>query len=179
MMLDTTERVIAWIDNLTGDDVAVYPANQTAPKPPKPFVTVLISGSSHAANEMRANVDEFDALKGVRWGLMTVSLSVFGRGFPPLSSGMIAQLIMDGLFNDIIRIDNLGRGVTLGRIVNGPQSIDEVVGIEWESRAILEFTLNFSQALEYQVGGIERVEIDGTTGGTEFTTVSDASGLIE
>jgi hypothetical protein len=169
------QSAIAWLEAIKPAGVTIIVANQNAPSPPRPYMTVRISESGDIAHYKAPNVDEHGNLPITRWVRLTCALQIFGRPEQPLEAETIAQHIADRVYNDTQRIDILGRSLAFNQILTGPQSVDQIAGVEWEPRAILDLGMSASRDLEYEIGAIEIVEIKGEVDDREFefTVTSD------
>jgi len=169
------ERMIAWLEAIKPAGVTIIVANQNTPSPARPYITMRINQSGEIAHQKAANVDEDGKLAIVRWIRLTCALQVFGRPEQPLEAETIAQHIADRVYNDTQRIDIIGRSLAFNQILNGPQSVDQIAGVEWEPRAILDLGMSASRDLEYEIGAIEIVDIKGEIDNRvfEFTVTSN------
>lgn len=172
------QRVIAWLDAIKPAGVTIIVADQNAPSPARPYMTMRITQSGEIAHQKAANVDEDGNLDIVRWVRLTCALQVFGQPEQPLEAEGIAQHIADRVYNDVLRIDTLGRSLAFNQILNGPQSINQIAGVEWEPRVSMDLGMSASRDLQYEIGAIEIVEVKGEVDEREFEfTVT--SGEIE
>lgn len=207
------DRIIPWIDSLTPPGCIVIVANQNAPTPEPPFVTVKIDTAMDVARdyangvrdagdqglsfwqgwwlaELKANPlgswrddlslkdagpfpnPEPDFVRDVvRFMRLTVNLQVYGQRNEPLSAEAIAQQILDGAYDHDNALDFLGRSLAFQLVLNPPQSIDGVIGAEFEPRVVMALQFGITRNLLYKPGVIDRAIIDGQAGAQ--TTRSD------
>lgn len=162
------QNVIAWLEAIKPEGVTIMVSNQNAPSPARPYMTIRISESGDIAHYKAPNVDEHGNLPVTRWVRLTCALQIFGRPDNPLEAESIAQHIADRVYNDTLRIGILGRSLAFNQILTGPQSVDQIAGVEWEPRAILDLGMSASRDLEYEIGIIETVEVKGDVDDREF-----------
>jgi hypothetical protein len=167
-MNDIYQRVIAWLTAIKPEGVTLIVADQNAPSPPRPYMTMRLSQSGEIAHYTTPNVDEDGDQGVVRWVRLTCALQIFGRPEVLLEAENIAQHMADRVYNETQRIEILGRSVAFNQILNGPQSVDQIAGVEWEPRVVLDLGMSAARDLVYAIGCIEVVEVKGTVDNREF-----------
>lgn len=162
------DRLIAWIDAITPSGVTVIASNPNAPMPPRPVVALDVQTNVHEAYQ-RLGINDAGLQPVTQWRRITVALQIFGRSSVRLDAEEIAQSIADRLAFSEEMNDYLGRSLTFSQVINGPQSVNEVIGTEWEPRVVMDLSMYASRDIIYDVGHIETVEYNGTIGGIETT----------
>lgn len=166
-------KIIAWLDDLTPSGCKVIVRDQNAPAPAPPFVTVKITPVRDIARDFASGVDENGDLDVVRFIALTADVQVFGSSI--FEAETIANGIADYAYNTVNNLDILGRSLAFQLIRSGPQSMDTVIGSEFEPRAVMAIGFSAARDLVYQVGTIETViwegEVDQETIGDEVTYV--------
>lgn len=169
------QKVIDWLNAIKPAGVTIIVADQNSPSPARPYMTMRITQSGEIAHQLGEGVDCDGNLDVVRWVRLTCALQVFGRPDHPLEAEEIAQHIADRVYNDAVRIDTLGRSLAFNLILNGPQSVNQIAGVEWEPRVVMDLGMSASRDLQYEIGIIETVEVKGEVDDREFefTVTSD------
>ena len=171
-------KIITWLSGLTPENCPIIVANQNAPTPPRPFVTLKISTVQDVARDMTPYVRDInDTGEGdfpgpdpefvqdvVRFVRLTADVQVYGDPAQIYSAETIAQGILDHAYNSDAALDVLGRSLAFQMIASGPQSIDGVIGAEFEPRVIMAMQFSATRDIVYQIGGIGGVIIEGDAG---------------
>lgn len=164
-------RIIDWLDAITPAECTVIVANQNAPSPPRPFVTVNIASVVDIARDKSANVrdanagatgpfpsDDPDFVRDVvRFLRVTADVQVFGRPSQIYDAEAIAQQILDLAYDSDAMLDTLGRSVAFQLITNGPQSIDAVIGAQFEPRVVMAMQFSATRDIVHSTGSISTV----------------------
>ena len=97
----------------------------------------------------------------VRFTRFTVDVQVFARPGFIFEAESIAQGILDYAYDNNRNLDILGRSIAFQLVVNNPQTVDAVIGAEFEPRVV--FTLGFAatRQMVYNAGVIDAVFIAG------------------
>ena len=164
------DKCIAWINSITPEGVTVYVRNQNAPAPPSPRITVRIAATSDIAT-YRGGVAEGGDQQVVHWRRFTLAMQIYGTEI--LEAENLAAQIMDLVRFSELRTESLGRNVTFNNVLSGPDSVDEIIGTEFEPRVILDFNMSATRDLVYDVGTIENVQFVGDV--SDLTTGRDVS----
>lgn len=176
-MNEIYQRVIAWLTAITPQGVTIIVADQNAPSPTRPYMTLRLSQSGEIAHYTTPNVDEEGDLGVTRWIRLTAALQIFGRPDVPLEAENIAQHIADRVYNETQRVEILGRSLAFNQILNGPQSVDQIAGVEWEPRVVLDLGMSAARDLTYEIGCIEFVEVKGKVDNREFEFTIEGEGI--
>ena len=177
-------KIIAWMETLTPANCTVIVANQNAPTPPRPFVTVKLLTVQDIARDMTPNVrDANDTGEGpfpsadpdfvrdvVRFIQINADVQVYGDPSDIFSAENIAQGFLDHAYNSDAALDILGRDVAFQLVTSGPQSVDGVIGAEFEPRVIMAMQFSATRDIVYQIGGIGGVIIEGDAGDQRVET---------
>lgn len=171
-MTDAYSRIFAWLKSMAPEGVTFMVQNANIPAPPRPYITVKISATAEYGFD-RTGVDDEGLQQHTRFHAMTVSLQIYGapvthpEGVP--ESETIAQSIMDNVYNYDSALEYLGRTIAFNNVLLGPQTVDAVIGTEWEPRVVLDLGMSATRDTLYDVGVIENVEYAGNIGGVEVT----------
>jgi hypothetical protein len=109
----------------------------------------------------------------VRWVRMAVQVQVFARPGLIFEAEGIAQGILDHAYNDVRNTTILGRGMAFNLVLQSPQTVDGVIGAEFEPRVVMALGFSASREMVYDVGAIDHVIMTGQAG--QQTVESEAS----
>ena len=180
-MGDVYADVINWLRAIVPQGVVVTVANNNFQAPPRPYLTLRITPTGQYGDD-RTGVDNDGREQYTRFISFTAALQIYGRpGATPTSapeSESIAQTILDNAGNLQLRDQYLGATIAFNQVLSGPQSVDGVIGTQWEPRTIMDLGMSATRDTIFQVGVIETLEISGQINGTtsgapielEFTT---------
>jgi len=186
-------RLVTWLATLVPTGCTVIIADQNAPTPPRPFVTVKIETVLDVARDFSENVrDLTDPGTGpfpyelpeeedpedeppppyvpsfvrdvVRFVRLTVNIQVHGLPGSIYSAEAVAQGILDHAYNSDAALDTLGRSLAFQLVLSAPQSAGAVIGSEMEPRVVMALQFSATRDLVYQIGGISTVIITGSAG---------------
>jgi len=183
-------KLHTWLDGLTPAGCPVIITNQNAPTPARPFAAFRIVSVTDTARDYSENVRDLNedqpepvppaeplppvwAQDVVRFVRFTVDVQIHARPGFLMEAEEIAQTVMDRAYDRNRNVAVLGRSVAFQLVVSAPQTVDAVIGAEFEPRVV--FTLGFAATrdLVYDVGAIDTVIM---TGQVETQTVqSEAS----
>lgn len=173
-------RLVTWLATLVPTGCTVIIADQNAPTPPRPFVTVKIETVLDVARDFSENVrDLTDPGTGpfpyelppyvpsfvrdvVRFVRLTVNIQVHGLPGSIYSAEAVAQGILDHAYNSDAALDTLGRSLAFQLVLSAPQSAGAVIGSEMEPRVVMALQFSATRDLVYQIGGISTVIITGS-----------------
>lgn len=173
-------RLVTWLATLVPTGCTVIIADQNAPTPPRPFVTVKIETVLDVARDFSENVrDLTDPGTGpfpyelppyvpsfvrdvVRFVRLTVNIQVHGLPGSIYSAEAVAQGILDHAYNSDAALDTLGRSLAFQLVLSAPQSVGAVIGSEMEPRVVMALQFSATRDLVYQIGGISTVIITGS-----------------
>jgi hypothetical protein len=165
------DKVLAWLDAITPSDCTIIIANQNAPSPARPFVTVKAATVTDIARDKSPNVRDANAgatgpfpsddpefvRDVVRFLRINVDLQVFGEPSELHSAETIAQSILDAAYDSDAALDTLGRSVAFQLVTAAPQSIDAVIGAEFEPRVVMSMQFGATRDIVHTTGGISTV----------------------
>lgn len=183
-------KLHTWLNGLTPSNCPVIVLNQNAPTPPRPFVAFKVSSVVDIARDFSASVRDLNELPEgapvpaeplpeiwvldiVRWVRLSVDVQIHARpGFTFEAEG-IAQGLLDEAYNSNANNVVLGRSLAFNLVIQSPQTVDGVIGAEFEPRVVM--TLGFSAARDfvYEVGAIDTALMTGDVG--TQTVESEAS----
>lgn len=177
-------KIITWLNGLTPENCPVIVANQNAPTPPRPFVTLKISTAQDVARDYAPDVRDLnDTGEGdfpgpdpefvqdvVRFTRLTADVQVYGDPAEIYSAETIAQGILDHAYNSNAALDVLGRSLAFQMITSGPQSIDGVIGAEFEPRVVMAMQFSATRDIVHEIGGISTVIMEGDAGSQHIET---------
>jgi hypothetical protein len=180
-------KIITWLNALTPADCTVIIADQNAPTPPRPFVTVKLRVTGDVARDFSADVRDLSdtgsgAFPGpdpefvrdvVRFLRLTCDVQVFGDPAAVFEAETIAQGILDHAYNSDAALDVFGRNLAFQLVLSEPQTVDAVIGTEFEPRVTMALQFSATRDLVYEIGGISTVIVEGSAGAQQ--TESEAT----
>ena len=164
-MITVYQRLILWLQAVT--DVTVIVRNPSAPEPAAPFVSLKVTNNGDLANH-RYVIDVDGIQRVTRFQDLTVSIQIQGRPTEQVEAEEIAQKIMDALTFPDQMLDHFNRTLAYTSIRLAPNTIDQLTGVEWSNRVVMDVGFSATRDIEHDVGVIETVELDGTIGSVEI-----------
>lgn len=183
-------KLHTWLNGLTPGNCPVIVSNQNAPAPPRPFATFKITSVNDIARDFSADVRDLNqlpvddpppavplpeiwVLDVVRWVRLSVQVQIFGRPGFTFEAESIAQGILDKAYNFTANNVSFGRDLAFNLVLQPPQTIDGVIGAEFEPRVVMALGFSAARDLLYEVGAIDTVLMTGDVG--TQTVQSEAS----
>lgn len=142
-MIEIYKKIVAFFQDILGSNVNIIVANQNAPRPPRPVVTIKLSQIGDLGKDRSMNLDEKIVIK--RWLNLVLTVQIFARPQFITEAEEIAQKILDGMHDLNKRIFIMGRDVAFTHVVAPPSNIDEVLGSNFEPRVIIELGMTASR----------------------------------
>lgn len=152
-------QALAEVDTVTDpSNVTVIFANQNAPRPAKPYGTILIVSSIRVGqNDEQRSTDNYGEMTLIGQRQMTVSLNIYGDG---------AMDYMETLQQSLSKFSVLQNyfGSAQISILNKSniQNLTYLLETDFESRAQMDITIGYAIDYTDDVGLIEHVEVVGT-----------------
>lgn len=150
---EVKEQVRVWAAANVAEGVTVVFANQNAPRPALPYVTIHVTAMPEKEHASVGPPDENGDAEIVNDLAPTVSLQAFGDG---------ARDIMSGLRRSLDKVTVLqslrAAGLPFIRDLSGVTDLSETVGTKFEDRAGLDLEFRAAGVVTDAVGAIESVE---------------------
>lgn len=161
-MINVYEKLIAWLNEATGEGVTVIARNPgSANQPPSPFVTVKVQSNRDIAHSNRGVDDDGDN-QLTRYKLLTVSIQIQAQADGDiLQAETIAQDIVRSLYNQNLMVDKLGRSLAYGAMLLEPTDISYNAGTQWIPRVQMDLSFNAVEDFAIDSGTIETVAYSG------------------
>jgi len=174
-------KLHTWLNQRTPSNCPVIVSNQNAPTPPRPFVAFKVSSVVDIARDFSANVRDLNELPEgaeepeeplpevwvldvVRWVRLSVDVQIHARpGFTFEAEG-IAQDLLDKAYNATANNVTLGRSMAFNLVLQSPQTVDGVIGAEFEPRVVMALGFSAARDFVYEVGAIDEVIMTGLVG---------------
>lgn len=165
-----TAALVAWAESASALNGRVMLANQNAPQPVFPYVTLLVGPArSIGQDETAINAEPVDALPGKEVAIevrgnreVTVSVNTYSMIDPATEdASQDAHALIEALITSLsapLYLDPLrAAGVSVLR-VSDPQNLDALQADGWKQRAQCDVTFSVAANAEERVTYIETVE---------------------
>jgi hypothetical protein len=160
-----------WIDDVTTSDVKAVFANQNAPRPAYPYITIHKTVSTETEHSTVEPPDENGISDIVDDQTISISLQSFGNG---------ASDIMSGLRDELKKVTTLqyfrDKKMPFIRILSGVNDLTDVVASRQEERAGMDLEFRAANVVKDNVGLIESVT---GTGEFEITSIEKVDVTFE
>lgn len=165
--MTTKETLLEWAEgNLQNTGVPVVWANQNAPRPALPFVTLQILSRVDKEWSDIGNVDDSGNCEIINDRAITVSI----QGFGPDCTDEV-QALHDSLERITVQETLRAGGVCFIRTVSGVTDLTDTIGSKFEERAGFDIEVRVSSVVVDNPNYIDRVTGEGTLGSSEIETV--------
>lgn len=148
------EKVRTWaVANADAAVTEVIKANQNAPRPARPYITVLVTTTSQGEHSNEGAPDN-DGVASIENELACmVSLQVIGN-----SAKTIMGNLRQSLEKTTVLTSLRATGLPFIRVLNGINDLTEQVGTQYEERAGMDLEFRTVAVVTDTVGVIESVE---------------------
>lgn len=167
-MNDTQIKTIVqtWAQDFSADGVTVVFANQNAPRPAYPYITVHKTATAESEHSTIEGPDADGFADIVDDQTISISLQAFGDG---------AHDILSTLRNSLKKVTTLdyfrAQEMPFIRILSGINDLTTVVGSRQEERAGMDLEFRAANVVTDEVGLIESVSGSGEFEGATIQTV--------
>lgn len=147
------------------NDGRIIFANQNAPRPKKPFITISLANFKNVGTPI-IRATNTDAVQEIMTSMvMTASFIAFSDVLHEAEDllGLLYSAFNTELQNSIFK----GK-LALHRVIKNISALPVMLNEQMESRAILELEIAFNKTIEDSVGIIEKVQIKNMVNNTEF-----------
>lgn len=146
--------------------LTIIEANQNAPRPKKPFLTISVGPMNVVAMPVKAAIDA----NGVQQVISYMSfIAEFNAYSDTRHESEEILSTLQKYFRTDLAFRHFKGDISYLSTVSGVMTIPQVEGVVWENRAILEAEFSVTQTILDDVGLIEHVVITDEASGEEFT----------
>jgi hypothetical protein len=140
-------------------------ANQSSPRPKKPFITISLANFKNVGTPIIRVTDTSGGQEIMTSMVMTASFIAFSDTLHEAEDllGLLYNAFNTELQNSIFK----GK-IALHRVLKNITALPVMLNEQMESRAILELEIAFNKTTEDNVGIIEKVQIKNMVNNTEF-----------
>lgn len=165
--------ILPLIRELTGKTKCIW-ANQNAPKPPHPYLSLRLSPERGIGTESRRRKDGSGIIDVVEQKEVTLSINGYG-------AGVIEKL--NTLWQSLQRPTIVDRCFVAGLAFVRAEAVQDLTelldGRNWEESANLDLIVTYSRAVTDEPGFIEDVRITGELGETDPVTPETDEAIVE
>jgi len=154
---DIKSKLQTFIDDTTDNGVAVVFANQNAPRPKGPYITIHITaiGQKEFGTIGEPNTDGDAEI--VNDQEISVSLQAFGENAYSIMGGLRSSLDKVSVLQSLRAV-----GLLFIRVLNGVNDMSQTIGTKYEERAGMDLAFRAANVVSDHLGTIESVEGVGT-----------------
>lgn len=163
---DIRDGLYAWASANSGVDTVIW-LHPDAPRPPRPYATLLIGVIQPIGQDYLGDVNEDGAriIRGTRE--LTVSVAVYEKpSAHPNEAAMKAEAMRNSLRKQSVRHDFADKGIVYVDDF-GVQDLTQLIDTTFEGRAEVDLLFRTTSEIEDDVGFIQTVEVEGEISKTE------------
>lgn len=162
-------KILNWLQNNASSDLsAIIFANQNAPRPSYPFMTMHILSKEENEHADIPRPNDLGVTTISKTKNFTVSVQSFGPG---------SLDIMDDLRRTLEKVtvtqDLRSDGIAFIRVVSGVNDLSDTVDTEFEERAGMDVQFRTTAIVTDTVGVIESVDVTGINETGESTQITE------
>jgi len=170
-----------WVNAQTPDGVRTIFARQDGQRPPRPFVTLLVTTRQRPEHEHVGATNDQGETRITANQSVTLQIQAFAQADEEqgLSAGEVAEAILldlrDSLMKPSVREGLSAEGLAYVRELLAPQDVSEVSGNTWEGRGMMDLEFRTVAEVVDDTGFIETVELTGQVGERELAVTASLS----
>ncbi|CAB5223266.1 hypothetical protein UFOVP380_26 [uncultured Caudovirales phage] len=152
--------LIAYFVLLAGNGVPVIRANQNAPAPNAPYITLNVQ-SQVRTGSFRTDIASNGTQTLQRTYAFALDVNLYGKEGGQVELETLVQRVLDGLEDDTQRMLTLS-DIALQEVVQPPTDVSALFSEHWQPRYNFALRLHTSRQVVYTGSTIDTVNVDHT-----------------
>lgn len=142
----------------TLSNVRVIRANQNAPAPTAPYLTLNIQ-SIQPTGSYRTAIETDGTQDVTRSYAFTLDVNFYGKKNGQVELEALVDTVLDGLENHTARLLELQGKISMQEVIQPPTDVSALFGDQWQPRYNIALRMHTSRSVEYVNSYIDDVDV--------------------